>query len=62
MYNKDQGKKVLNDLKKYKFGRIDHYEQDKEPIPFCKQLSLLFYRTKIFAKREPQAVMAKVFN
>lgn len=31
-----------------------------EAIPYCQQLGLLFGRAKIFIKREPQAVFAKI--
>ena len=61
-YKNEQADLVEQSIKEITFGELDVKNLSEQSIPMCKQYSLLFYRTKVFSIREPNAIMVKFFN
>ena len=47
-------------MKECNYGNLNMNRADEERAPFSVQLKLLLFRTKIFVRREPQAIIAKM--
>ena len=60
-YQQEHAHKVCEEMERIRFEPLDLLFVD-ESISFGRQLRLLFERAKIFVRREPQAVFAKLFQ
>lgn len=61
-YSKTNLPVIQTQMKAVKFGNLDIAGEDFKPVSMYKQYQLLFYRTLIFNKREPAAVLVKFFQ
>ena len=60
-YREEQEPEVLALMKEHKFPELDMTNAGVRTVSFWQQHSLLLHRAIIFIKREPKAVMAKLF-
>lgn len=60
-YTEQQKSLVEREMEELRFEELDLGKRGYR-LGWCEQFKLLFSRQLIFAKREPQAILAKIFN